>query len=347
LKVKGMKARKRYITIEQGSGGSAMMALISEVILRNITKTGKGGVTLTDLDDSGSLPLGEYEIVLTTDAHTVKPIFFPGGNIGVLAASGTLNDVSVMGVKPLALSLSLVIEEGFSRSDLERIISSIDEVLEEVDVELITGDTKVLEKGDVDGMIITTAGIGVAKRGQVLRDSGLSPGDKIIVSGSVGDHGISVLSVREGFDFSLTTVSDVAPVWPIVKAAMEVGGVKAMKDPTRGGLANALNELAEKSGVGIEVVEDAIPVKDDIRSASEMLGIDPYSITNEGKVVMGVRADLAEDVLSAIRRTPRGADAAIIGEAISKHPAQVVLQTTIGGRRLMEPPLGDPAPRIC
>jgi hydrogenase expression/formation protein HypE len=338
---------KDSITIEQGSGGSAMMALVSEFVLKNIKRQGGEGVTLGDLDDSGSIVAGETEIVLTTDAHTVKPLFFPGGDIGALAAAGTLNDISVMGVKPLALSSSLVIEEGFPSSDLSRILKSMNGVLEEVGADLITGDTKVLEKGDVDGLIITTAGVGIGRRGEIIRDSGMKPGDAIILSGSVGDHGISILSVREGFDFELQTGSDVGPVWGIVSSALEVGGINAMKDPTRGGLANSLNEMAEKSNLGIEVEEEAIPVKEDIRSAAEMLGVDPYSITNEGKVVIAVDAALAGKVLEAIRKAPRGRDASIIGKVIEDHPGDVVMETVVGGRRLMETPVGDPAPRIC
>ncbi len=338
---------KEGITVDQGSGGSAMMALITDLILGRITRTGRGGVTLRDLDDSGSVIWGEMEIVLTTDAHTVKPLFFPGGNIGTLAAAGTLNDISVMGVRPIALSCSLVIEEGFPRSQLGEVLSSMNGVLEEVGADLITGDTKVLEGGDIDGLVMTTAGIGVCRRGNTIRDNGLKPGDKVILSGSVGDHGICVLSLREGFDFELETESDVGPIWGIVEAAIEIGGIHAMKDPTRGGLSNALNELASKSAVGLEIKEDRIPVKDDIRAAAEVLGIDPYSITNEGKVVIGVESDLADRVLAAVRSTGRGREAAIIGEAVDAHPGEVVLETVIGGRRMMEAPPGDPAPRIC
>ncbi len=338
---------KDSITIDQGSGGSAMMALISELILKEVTRWGKDGVTLRDLDDSGSLTWGDLEIVLTTDAHTVKPLFFPGGNIGTLAAAGTLNDISVMGVKPIAMSCSLVIEEGFSRSDLSAIISSMNQVLEEADAHLITGDTKVLEKGDIDGLIVTTAGVGITPRGQVIRDSGLKVGDKIVVSGTVGDHGISILSVREGFDFELETKSDVGPIWEVVDSAMGVGGITAMKDPTRGGLANTLNELATKSKVGIEIKEELIPVKEDIRNAAEMLGVDPFSVTNEGKVVIGVARELVDDVLSAIRSTAKGKEGMIIGDVVGEHRGEVVMETVIGGRRLLESPVGDPAPRIC
>ena len=342
-----MTEMKDSITIEQGSGGSAMMALISELVLKKITRRGTGGVTLADLDDSGSIVVGDLEVVLTTDAHTVKPLFFPGGDIGALAASGTLNDISVMGVRPLALSSSLVIEEGFPGSDLSRILGSMNGVLDEVGADLITGDTKVLERGDVDGLIITTAGIGVCRAGSTIRDSGLRDGDRILISGTVGDHGITILSVREGFDLQLETGSDVGPVWGIVSSALDVGGVTAMKDPTRGGLANALNEMAEKSGLGIEIDEEAIPVREDVRSASEILGVDPYSITNEGKVVIAVDDGLADRVLEAVRGTARGREAAIIGTVVASHPGEVVMKTVVGGRRLMEAPVGDPAPRIC
>jgi len=323
------------------------MKLVSETILSNVTRAGQGGVTLRDLDDSGTLIWGDLEVVLTTDAHTVKPLFFPGGNIGRLAAAGTLNDISVMGVKPLAISCSIVMEEGFSRSRLETVVRSMNEVLEEVGADLIAGDTKVVERGDIDEMIMTTAGVGVTGRGSVIRDTGLEPGDDIILSGTVGDHGITILSVREGFDFQLQTQSDVGPIWGIVEAALEVGGVHAMKDPTRGGLSNALNELAEKSMVGIEIEEESIPVESDIRNASEMLGVDPYSITNEGKVVIGVDRELSDEVLSSVRATARGRKASVIGTVVEGHRGEVVMETRIGGRRLMEPPVGDPAPRIC
>ena len=340
----------RGLSVDEGSGGSAMMKLISEVILSNVTRYGCGGVTLRELDDSGSIVVGDLEIVLTTDAHTIKPIFFPGGDIGSLAASGTLNDVSVMGVKPRAISFSMVVEEGFSKDDLSRIVRSFNGVLEEVGVDLITGDTKVLEKGDIDGVVVTTSAIGVTQKGRIVRDSGIRPGDIIIISGSVGDHGISILSVREGFDFQLETKSDVGPIWEVVEAALEAAGaegVRAMKDPTRGGLSNALNELAEKSGVGMEIREEEIPIRQDIASAAEMLGVDPLSVTNEGKAIIAVDPELSDDVLAALRRTRRGRDAAIIGRAVADHVGEVVMETKVGGKRLLERPIGDPAPRIC
>lgn len=334
------------IGMSHGAGGEVMQSLISDVILGNLTnKRVNGGVGLDDLDDGATIPLGDYEIVMTTDSHTVNPIFFPGGDIGRIAIAGTANDVSVMGAKPLAIANAMVISEGFSGEDFERIIKSMDEVCREVGVAVITGDTKVMEKGKLDKIVISTAGIGIAKKGEVKRDSSLEIGDKIILTGSIGDHGVSLMSYREGFGFETDLKSDVAPVWGMVKAALDIGGVDAMKDPTRGGIANALNELASKSGVGMLLDEEKIPIKRQVTAASEMLGIDPYEVANEGKVIMGVKPDKADEILEAIRKTKYGKDAQIIGEVTGdKH---VILETVMGGKRILEEPIADPVPRVC
>ena len=231
-----------------------------------------------------------------------------------------------MGAKPLAIANAMVISEGFSGEDFEKIIKSMDAVCQEVDVAIITGDTKVMEHDKLDKIIISTTGIGVVKRGDVIRDSGLKIGDKIILTGSVGDHGISLMSFREGFGFETDLKSDVAPVWGMVEAALEIGGVNAMKDSTRGGIANALNELASKSGVGMLIDEEKIPVKAEVIAASEMLGLDPYEVANEGKVVMGVEADRADQILEAIGKTKYGKDAQIIGEVTND--AHVIIETS-------------------
>jgi hydrogenase expression/formation protein HypE len=323
-----------------------MQGLISDMILGNIKNTKvNGGVGLEDLDDGATIPLGEYEIVISTDSHTVDPIFFPGGDIGRISMAGTINDVSVMGARPLAIASAMVISEGFTSEELEIIIQSMDEVSQETDVAIVTGDTKVMEKDKLDNMIICTTGIGVALRGEIKRDSGLKVGDKVILSGSVGDHGVSLMSYREGFGFETDLQSDVAPVWDMVNAALEVGGVNAMKDPTRGGIANALNELASKSGVGMLIDEEKIPVKREVHAASEMLGIDPYEVANEGKVIMGVDPEKADEILSAIKKTKYGKEAQIIGQvAQDKH---VIMETILGGKRILEAPIADPVPRVC
>ena len=334
------------IGMSHGAGGEIMQDLISDIILGNIkNKKVDGGVGLDELDDGASIPFGEYEIIISTDSHTIHPIFFPGGDIGKISMAGTINDVSVMGAKPLAIASAMVLSEGFLSEDLTKIVKSMDAVSREVDVAIVTGDTKVMEKDKLDKIIITTTGIGIVKKGEVKRDSNLKVGDQIILTGSVGDHGIALMSYREGFGFETDLQSDVAPVWGMVKAALDVGGVDAMKDPTRGGIANALNELASKSGVGMLIDEDKIPLKREVIAASEMLGIDPYEVANEGKVIMGVEKNKAEEILQAIRNTKYGKEAQIIGEVTQGR--HVILDTIVGGRRILEEPIADPVPRVC
>jgi len=341
-----MQGESMKIGMSHGAGGEVMQDLISDIILSNIHNTRvNGGVGLEDLDDGASIPLGDYEIVISTDGHTIDPLFFPGGDIGRIAVAGTVNDISVMGARPLAIANAMIISEGFPGEDLERIIKSMDAVSRETGVSIVTGDTKVMEQGKLDRMVITTTGIGVVGRGETVRDSGLRPGDKIILTGSVGDHGMALMAFREGFGFDTDLESDVAPVWGIVEAALNVGGVTAMKDPTRGGIANALNEMADKSGVGMVLDEDSIPVREEVKAVSEMLGIDPYEVANEGKVIIGVDPEYAEDVLAAVRSAPYGEEARIIGEVTDdKH---VILETSLGGRRILEAPVADPVPRVC
>ncbi|MEN4007371.1 MAG: hydrogenase expression/formation protein HypE [Methanobacteriaceae archaeon] len=334
------------ISMAHGAGGEMMQSLISEIILANIkNKKVNGGIGLEELDDGATIPFGDYEIVISTDSHTIDPPFFPGGDIGKLSITGTVNDVAVMGAKPLAIANAMVISEGFTGDEFERIIKSMDEACTESGVALVTGDTKVMEQDKLDKIIISTTGIGIAKKGQVTADSALEAGNKIILSGSVGDHGISIMSYREGFGFETDLKSDVAPVVEMTERALEIGGVKSMKDPTRGGIANALNELASKSGVGMMIYEDKIPVKKQVHAASEMLGIDPYEVANEGKVIMGVEADRAEEILEAIRKTKYGREAQIIGcVSEDKH---VIMETLLGGKRILEAPIADPVPRVC
>lgn len=335
------------ITLAHGAGGKLMEKLIDQVIAANIKNKNAGGVGLEALDDGASLCIGEYEVVMATDAHTVSPLFFPGGDIGRLAVCGTANDVAVMGAKPLAIASALVIEEGFGSEELERVIKSMDTAAGECGVAIITGDTKVVERGKLDRLVVTTTGIGIAERGKVITDTGIEPGDVVIITGTIGDHGTALLAFREGFEFETALESDVAPVWDAVECALGVGGVKAMKDPTRGGVASALNEWAGKAGVGIVIQESDLPIREEVLSTCELLGIDPLSVGNEGKAIIAVERDMAEEVLSAVRSTEVGRNAAIVGEVVAEHPGSVVMETEVGGKRILDWPLADPVPRIC
>lgn len=315
-------------------------------------------VSLQQLDDAGVVE----GIIFTTDSYVVNPIFFPGGNIGSLAVSGTINDLAVMGAEPLALSLGLILEEGLLFSDLDVILDSIGKVTLKTKIPIITGDTKVMEKGAIDKICINTSGVGSRSahldsnleevrmhrdfEGEWLLDSNLRSGDKIILSGSIGDHGVTILSTREGYGFETKVQSDAQPLHAMTLKALQEGGIVVMKDPTRGGLANTLNEWSEKSDVFIEINEDKIPIKEPVVAACEMLGIEPLNIANEGKVVMGVVSEKAEEIVEVLRKTEEGRDAAIIGDVKSGDPT-VILNTKVGGKRIVDMPIGDPVPRIC
>lgn len=329
------------VTLMHGAGGEVMGELLQ--ILTRMEHRNAGGIGLESLDDGAVIPLGGQNIVFTTDSHVVRPVFFPGGDIGKLAVCGTVNDLAMMGGRPVALSCSMVIEEGFDSKDLERIVASMDAALGECGASIVTGDTKVLEKGALDGIVVNTAGIGIAEK--VIRDCTLQPGDAIIVNGTLGDHGLTIMAERAGLSLGSQLKSDVAPLWSLVAGALAAGDIHAMKDPTRGGFASAINEMARKSRVGVRIREDLIPLKKSVRSASEMLGIDPLQVANEGKVVMGVAGEDAEAVLAALRSHPYGKDAAIIGTVVAG--SGVILETEIGGERFIEPPIGDPVPRVC
>ncbi len=331
------------IKMEHGAGGELMEKLINEAILQKLDNCSAGGISLKDLDDGGSVPLKEEELVLTTDSHVVKPLFFPGGDIGKLAVSGTVNDLCVMGAEPLALTNSLVIGEGFDVEKIEEIIDSMNETSKKADVPIITGDTKVMEKNELNGVIINTAGVGIAKK--PIRDKDLSEGDKLLINGPIGNHGLAIMSFREGFNFKSSLKSDVKPLNDLISSCLDIGGIKAMKDPTRGGLSNALNEMAKKSNMGVLIEEDKIPIEDEVKSAGEILGIDPLEVANEGKVVMSAEKGKAKELLNEMKK--HDDRARIIGEVIGKEKGKVVLETEIGGKRFVEPPVGDPVPRVC
>jgi hydrogenase expression/formation protein HypE len=329
------------VTLMHGAGGEVMGELLQ--VLTKFAHNNAGGIGLEALDDGAVIPFNGTNLVFTTDSHVVRPIFFPGGDIGRIAVCGTVNDLAVMGGRPIALSCGMIIEEGFDVADLERIVASMDEALGEAGANLVTGDTKVVEKGALDGIAINTAGIGIAET--VVRDNGLVPGDAIIVSGTLGDHGIAIIAHREGFDLGEQIRSDVAPIWGMVENALTAGTIHAMKDPTRGGFASAINDMAKKSGVCVRVKEELIPMRKSVRSASGMLGIDPLEVANEGKVVMGVPPEYVDSILAALRCHKYGKEAAVVG-TVTKG-AHVIMETDIGGERFIEPPMGDPVPRVC
>jgi len=329
-----------------GAGGEAMEKLIKEIILQNLTLKSAGKISLDALDDGASISFEKNELVFTIDGHTVKPIFFPGGDIGRLAVSGTVNDLAVMGAKPLALAISLIIEDGFDSEELERIIKSIDTTAREVPVPIITGDTKVVD--EKIGIFVISAGIGEAER--LISDAGAQIGDFVLINGGIGEHGFAIMSKREGLEFKTTLISDVSPIWNIVEEVANAVGwenIHAMKDPTRGGISEALNEMALKAKVGIEIIEEYVPIKPAVQAAGEMLGISPFIMANEGKVVMLIAKGYEEDALRAMKRCKNGKDAAIIGRVTDAYKGRVVLKTRIGGRRFLERPMGDPVPRVC
>ncbi len=334
------------IRMVDGAGGEAMEKLIKEIILDNIALKSAGKVSLDALDDGASINVDGEEMIFTIDGHTVKPIFFPGGDIGRLAVSGTVNDLAVMGAKPLALAISLIIEDGFSMNNLKKIMNSIDKTAREVPVPIITGDTKVVE--DKIGIFVISAGIGGAEK--IVRDSGARVGDFVLINGGIGEHGFAIMSKREGIEFETSLVSDVSPIWNIVEDVAKAIGwenIHAMKDPTRGGLSEALNEMASKANVGIEIDEGSVPIKPPVKAASEMIGISPFIMANEGKVVMIVADGYQEEALEAMKRNKNGREAAIVGRVIKEYPGKVIIRTKIGGRRFMERPIGDPVPRVC
>lgn len=347
------------IKLAQGAGGEMMDILIKQKILKYFGKDiQKGEVSLSMLDDSAVID----DIVFSTDSHTVQPIVFPGGDLGSLAVAGTVNDISVMGATTIALSAGFIIEEGLSIEHFERIVKSMSETANNANVPIVTGDTKVVENGAIQEFMINTTGIGKKSKyleGNIkeikryrkfksnwLLDSNIELGDIIILSGNIAEHGIALMSFREGYGFETKIKSDIAPINSLMEKTLAIGGVVSAKDPTRGGLANTLNEFSDKSKVGIVIEEDKIPIPNGVRSACDMLGIDPLEIGNEGKVVLGVVKEKADEILKEIKKHPLGKNAEIIGHATNKIKG-VVLETTIGGRRNLHKPIGDPIPRIC
>lgn len=331
----------KKILLAHGSGGKLTHQLIKSFVkkFRNLP--------LAKLDDSAVLKF-KGKLAFTTDSYVVDPIYFPGGDIGTLAVNGTVNDLAMVGARPLYLTASAIIEEGFSLTELEGIVDSMNRAARAAGVKIVAGDTKVVGKGGADKVFINTSGIGLVDSGVDISSRNARPGDKIILSGTIGDHGIAILSAREGFDFRTKVKSDCQPLNGMVSEILKVSkNVHVLRDPTRGGLATSLNEIAEQSGVGIEIEQDKIPVKEEVKAVCEMLGFDPLYVANEGKLVAFVPQKDCAKILHVMRKNKNGKDAQIIGTVVSMHKGRVVVKTSVGGERVLDMLTGEQLPRIC
>ncbi len=334
---------KDTILLGHGSGGKLSAELVRDIFLPAFANP-----ALSRLDDQAIVSINGSRIAVTTDSFVVKPLFFPGGDIGSLAVHGTVNDLAMGGAQPLFLSAAFIIEEGLSVEVLRRIVNSLQEAARAANVQVITGDTKVVEKGSGDDIFINTTGIGVVAPGLELSANRARPGDKVIVSGYIGDHGIAILASRDGLEFDSTIESDSAALHTLVAAMLKVsGGIRCMRDPTRGGLSSTVNEIAAQSQVGIELNEAAIPIREEVRGACEMLGLDPLYVANEGKLIAIADAGVADELVGLMRRHPLGQHARIIGTVTDKRPGLVTMRTTLGTTRIVDMLAGDQLPRIC
>jgi hydrogenase expression/formation protein HypE len=338
---KRAKFKDDHITMSHGAGGKASQSLVEGLLAP--------AFGMHELDDAGAVEVDGTGLAITTDSFVVKPIRFPGGSIGELAVNGTVNDLAVAGARPLALSLALVLEEGLPAEELRAEVEAAAAAAEKADVKIVTGDTKVVERGHADRMYACTTGLGVRDPRAVLSTTALRPGDRIIVSGSIGEHGTAIMLARDEFDLEAEIESDTRSLWPAADSLLEeVGGsLRCMRDATRGGVASALNELARASGVAVLVDEAAVPVTPPVAGAAELLGIDPMYVANEGKLVAFVAPEAAETALAALRSVEGCRDAAEIGEVRTEPPGMVLVDTAFGGRRVMDLLAGDPLPRIC
>ena len=331
------------ILLDHSSGGKISHRLTTEMLLPVFDNP-----ILAELNDGAIFELNGNRMAFSTDSYTVDPIFFPGGNIGDLAINGTVNDIAMCGATPLYLSVGLIIEEGFARADLEKIINDMGTAAKKADVTVVTGDTKVVPKGAADRIFINTSGIGLIPPSVNVASLNAKVGDRIILSGTIADHGIAILTSREGLSFKSNLTSDTAPLNHMVKQMFAASNnIHALRDPTRGGVGTALNEIAEKSQVGIKIYENKIPLKKEVVAACELLGFDPLYLANEGKLLSFVAPEDAAAVLAAIRTNPYGKDAAVIGEVIADHSGKVIMETRIGGGRLLDMLAGEQLPRIC
>jgi hydrogenase expression/formation protein HypE len=331
------------IVLGHGSGGRLSAELVTRLFV-----PGFGLDPAAPLEDAATLVTGGDRIAVTTDSFVVHPIFFPGGDIGRLAVDGTVNDLAVAGAEPRWITVSFILEEGLLMTDLARIVASMREACREAEVRIVAGDTKVVERGKADGIFITTTGIGIVPAGRALSIATAQRGDRILVSGPLGDHGVAILSVRDGIEVETALQSDVAPVIGLVRALLGSGAtVRCMRDPTRGGLASALTELAEASNVGVRLEETAVPLRAEVRAACELWGLDPLHMASEGRVVAVVAAADADRALAAMRNHPLGREAALVGTVVDDHPGLLTLASRAGGERIVAMLAGEPLPRIC
>ncbi len=342
--VRPIDFRRGRVDMTHGSGGRAMAQLIDELFLRAFDNE-----WLRQAERSGGLRRAAAgRMVMATDSHVVSPLFFPGGDIGCLSVHGTLNDVAMAGARPLYLAAGFVLEEGFPLADLKRIVESMADAAKRAGVPVVTGDTKVVEQGKGDGVFITTTGVGVVPEGVRISGDRARPGDRILVSGNIGDHGVAIMSLRENLSFETTIASDTAALHELVADMVAaVPGIHCLRDPTRGGLATTLNELARQSGCGMLIREKDIPVQPQVQAACEFLGLDPLYVANEGKLIAICASDDAERLLATMRRHPLGRDAALIGEVIADEHHFVQMDTSFGGRRVVDWLTGEQLPRIC
>lgn len=340
--------RDQFVVLGHGSGGTLSHDLIQKIFLPAFRNP-----VLEAMEDQATLTLdvvgpGAPRIAITTDSFVVKPIFFPGGDIGSLAIHGTVNDLAVGGAIPICLSAAFILEEGLALADLRRICASMQAACREVGVDLITGDTKVVDRGKGDQIYITTTGVGFVPMERSLSVRNARPGDRVLISGTIGDHGIAIMSVREGISFDTELLSDSASLVSLTQAMLKVcPEIRCMRDPTRGGVSSALNEIAAASRVGIKLTESVIPIRAEVRGACEMLGLDPLYVANEGKLIAIVPPEMEAVVLAAMRAHPLGKNAAVIGEVVADHPGLVTLRSLIGGERVVSMLAGEQLPRIC
>jgi len=332
-------------TVVMGHGGGGAM---SGELVQHLFLPAYGSAGSADLGDSAVVPVAGGRIAFSTDSYVVKPMFFPGGSIGDLAVNGTVNDLAMSGATPLYLSVAFILEEGTQLSDVGRIATALGKAAQEAGVRVITGDTKVVDNGSGDGVFLNTAGVGVVADGVDIGPRRAAVGDAVLISGDIGVHGVAVLSVREGLEFSTTVASDTAPLHGLVAAMLATGAdVHVLRDPTRGGVAASLNEIARTAGVGVELTERDLPIPASVADACSLLGLDPLQVANEGKLLAFVPADRADEVLAAMRAHPHGRGSRRIGTCVEAHPGMVVARTALGGTRVVNMPIGEQLPRIC
>jgi hydrogenase expression/formation protein HypE len=336
---------RRYpeVLMAHGGGGKLTQQLIEELYLPSFENE-----LLSRLHDGSVLEVDGARLAFTTDSYVVNPIFFPGGDIGSLAVHGTVNDLAMCGARPIALSAAFIIEEGFPMETLARVVRSMEEAAEHAGVRIVTGDTKVVDRGKGDGIYITTAGVGVVSKGVDIAPAKARPGDRILINGPIARHGIAIMSLREGLGFETAITSDSAPLAGLVGEMMAASaGIHALRDPTRGGIASALNEIATGAKLGIRIGQQLVPLDDAVKGACELLGFDPLYVANEGKLLAFVAPEEAEKLLDIMKRHPLGVGSAVIGEVVREHPGVVVMHTSIGGSRVVDMMSGEQLPRIC